>query len=104
MKQIIFDGHEHIFDMCGHIDTYVFSTSTNMIFSDPFEQTHQWEIDYGSGNFKHSDNCWCMVKKQKLSEAPKDNDGRDICFWCGKKTVQKQLFVSQYDFCEWCQK
>lgn len=67
------------------------------------EKTHKWEIDY-NGDFHHSDSCWCQYKDNEKLIAPKDNDGRSVCFWCGRNTVCKSLFISQYDFCELCNK
>ena len=36
---------------------------------------------------------------------PKNNDGREYCFWCGKKTkkIDSGMF-SKYDYCEGCKK
>lgn len=36
---------------------------------------------------------------------PKNNDGREYCFWCGKKTkkIDSGMF-STYDYCEGCKK
>lgn len=35
---------------------------------------------------------------------PKNNDGRDFCFWCGIRTEKKQLFNSFYNICPKCRK
>jgi hypothetical protein len=38
-------------------------------------------------------------------QQPKDNDGRAICFWCGKPTKKILGFhIKQYDFCDVCKK
>lgn len=35
---------------------------------------------------------------------PKTNEGREECFWCGKRTAKKLLLYSATDFCDNCQK
>lgn len=52
----------------------------------------------GSCNTK--DSC---DKDAKCCE-PKNNDGRDKCYWCGKATVKIDSGFSFYDFCKKCQK
>lgn len=62
-------------------------------------RTHEFIAD-DMGSFIHSPNCWCLKEK----EEPKDNDGREECFWCGTKTVKKCLLTSSYDECPNCGK
>jgi hypothetical protein len=35
---------------------------------------------------------------------PKDNNSREHCFWCGKRTIEKDGFTLKYDYCEECKK
>jgi hypothetical protein len=37
-------------------------------------------------------------------EEPKNNDGRDKCYWCGGMVKRVQGFSSAYDVCEVCGK
>lgn len=102
-KKILFDGHEYSVDSNGweHSDTCWCAVSNKVDEADLLGKTHKFEMWFGK--FQHSEKCWCMAKKEKL-EAPDDNDGREVCYWCGSDTVRKQLFTSKYDFCERCQK
>lgn len=72
-------------------------------------KTHKFEMDV-HGNVIHSPNCWCILLAPEMNSplfkvnVPENNDGREECFWCGKKTVKKQLLTSSYDICEDCEK
>lgn len=72
--------------------------------TDP-DKTHKFEMDI-HGNLEHSDSCWCLtgISASVKKEEPDDNDGRETCFWCGKKTIKKELFTSSYDICDSCGK
>jgi hypothetical protein len=35
---------------------------------------------------------------------PTNNNGRQECFWCGRKTITINGFLKKYDYCESCQK
>ncbi len=35
---------------------------------------------------------------------PRNNDGRNTCWWCGIKTKKVQGFTSEYDICPKCEK
>jgi hypothetical protein len=40
----------------------------------------------------------------KYVEEPKNNDGRQSCFWCGAPTKKRQGFSAMYDICSACGK
>lgn len=40
----------------------------------------------------------------RYEEEPKNNKGREYCFWCSRKNVQKPIFNFFDFFCEKCQK
>jgi hypothetical protein len=43
------------------------------------------------------------VIKSELNE-PKNNDGRESCFWCGGKLKDSQGFLNTYKVCVSCGK
>ena len=47
------------------------------------------------------DDCKC---DDGCNKEPRDNDGREYCFWCGKKTVLVDGFRLRYDYCKECKK
>jgi hypothetical protein len=43
-----------------------------------------------------------MWRPGSPANAPANNDGRSICFWCGESTTKSQGFTSTYDICPKC--
>ena len=70
------------------------------------ERTHKYQFDAAGGMPRHAPDCWCGWNKKEESSVkgpePKNNDGRDKCYWCGGKTVTKPLATSFYQICERC--
>lgn len=42
--------------------------------------------------------------ESKIPIGPKNNDGRDRCFWCDTPTEKRQGLMELYDFCPKCGK
>lgn len=47
---------------------------------------------------------WYALENQIRAPEPKNNDGLEHCWWCGKSTKIILGFSSNYNYCEACQK
>lgn len=64
------------------------------------EKTNKKEDCDCDGNC--GDDCECGGSCTE--KTPRDNVGREYCFWCGKKTVLIDGFTLRYDYCMECKK
>jgi len=43
-----------------------------------------------------------IVARQRRQKEPKNNDGRERCYWCGAPTKSMMMFTSIGDVCTEC--
>lgn len=72
------------------------------------EKTHLFATDE-NGDIWHHENCWCGAGMNYLGsfsggKEPKNNDGREKCYWCGEPTETRPLAVGTYEWCDACKK